>query len=338
MSAPIWITEAEVVSLIDLGEAIQAVERGFEAEARGGALNLPKTHLELSAGGVHSLGGAVLADDVVGVKSWTHTPGGASPLLTLWRASDGSLLAVVEAFALGQYRTSAVAGAATHALSREDSTALAVLGTGKQALTQAAAVAAVRGLRSITVWGPDPERRAAFARSVENALAIETTAASSAVEAAHGADIITLVTRAKSPFLAADDVARGAHVNAVGAIALDRAEFDPKLLRRCDVVVSDSVEQARRFSRELADFYGDDDRAWESVRPVASVIGGGYERPADSDVTLLKAMGVGIADVSIGRFVYEQAIENKIGTELPTPDRSRPRLRSNLSRPGVGYV
>jgi alanine dehydrogenase len=335
---PIWLTEAEVVSLVDMGEAIQAVERGLAAEAAGSASNMIKTHLAIPGGSMHSLGGLNSADDILGVKSWAHTPGGAVPLLTLWRASDGAMLAVIEAFALGQYRTAAVQGAATHAMSRKDATRLAVLGSGHQAITQVAAVSAVRALTSVVVWSPNAEHRERFARSVSDALGIDARAVGSVDEACDGADIITLITRATTPFLGVQAVGRGTHVNALGAITPERAEFDPKLLARCGLVVADSVEQARELSREFGEFYGDDDVAWATVQSLASVASGRGEPRVEPDVTLFKAMGVGLADVSIGQFVYEQALENRLGSPIATPARSRPRLRSNLVRLGAGYV
>jgi len=338
MSSPIWITEAEVVSLIDMGEAIQASEHAFQAEAAGDATNLLKTHLTLPGGSVHSIGGVLSGDDVVGVKSWTHTPGGATPILTLWNGTDGSLLAVIEAFALGQYRTAGVAGAATHALARADATHLAVLGTGHQALTQAGAIAAVRQINAITVWSPNLERRAAFAQSVTDALGVSTAAADSVEDACADADIVTMVTRAKAPFLSADAVSPGTHLNALGAITPERAEFEAKLLGRCDVVAVDSVEQTRKLSQEFNEFYGDSDEEWAAVKRLADFAGDEVRRPAGADVTLFKAMGVGIADVSIGLFVYQQARENRIGAALSAPSPSRPRLRSNLQRAAAGYV
>jgi alanine dehydrogenase len=43
--APIWITEAEVVALLSLHEAITALEPSLECEARGEAHNMVKTHV-----------------------------------------------------------------------------------------------------------------------------------------------------------------------------------------------------------------------------------------------------------------------------------------------------
>ena len=58
-------------------------------------------------------------------------------------------------------------------------------------------------------------------------------------------------------------VARGAHINAVGAVVPERAEFEPSMLARCAVVAADTVPGVRSLSREFIEFYGNDDRRLE---------------------------------------------------------------------------
>ncbi len=47
---------------------------------------------------------------IVGTKTWAHTAGGATPLVTLWNSETGQLEAIIEAFALGQMRTGGISG------------------------------------------------------------------------------------------------------------------------------------------------------------------------------------------------------------------------------------
>ncbi|MGH7790379.1 MAG: ornithine cyclodeaminase family protein, partial [Candidatus Binatia bacterium] len=112
--APLWISEAEVVALLDLRGAIDAVERGLVAEAQGAARSMLKTHVAWGDGDtLHAIGAVWPQAGAAGSKTWAHTPGGATPLLILFDARGGGLLAVIEAFALGQLRTAAVSGVAT---------------------------------------------------------------------------------------------------------------------------------------------------------------------------------------------------------------------------------
>ena len=159
----LWITEAEVAALVDMGDAIAALERGLSAEARGGAVNMAKTHTTFGHGDtLHAIGATMLAEGVVGTKTWAHTEGGANPLLILFDAANGQLVAVIEAFALGQLRTAAISGLATRWLAAPDAAEMALVGAGKQALAQVAAVAAVRKLRARARGQPQSRKRGRF--------------------------------------------------------------------------------------------------------------------------------------------------------------------------------
>jgi ornithine cyclodeaminase len=121
-------------------------------------------------------------------------------------------------------------------------------------------------------------------------------------------------------------VARGAHINAVGAVVPERAEFEPSMLGRCAVVAADTVPGVRNLSREFIEFYGDDDHAWSDVLPLSRVIATGKGRPADADLTLFKAMGMGISDLSMGVEVLGRARANGVGRPLAPTLRAKTRL------------
>jgi ornithine cyclodeaminase len=335
--APLWIREGEVVELLDLADAIRALERALVLQARGYASNLDKTVLGFGRGDtLHALGAVLASEGLCGTKTWAHTEGGATPLLVLFDAKDGALVAVIEAFALGQLRTAAVSGVATEALAPRDARELALLGCGKQALPQVAAVAAVRELRRVRAWSPSPERRAAFAGRASEELGLEVVAAPSAAAATEGAPIVTTVTRAKEPFLGSAMLAPGAHVNAIGAIALERAELLHDVFPRVRAAVADAPAQVRAFSREFRLWLGEADAAWRRVAPLASVVAGIVAESEQGDLTLFKAMGMGISDVALGTEVLRRARAAGQGRAIERPERVAPRLGAKRERTGGG--
>src|ERR1019366_6975708 len=94
----IWISEAEVVATMDMRGAINALEVGLLAEARGDGKNLLKTHVEWSDGGtLHAIGAVFPKAGFAGTKTWCHTKGGATPLLVLFDSATGGLKAIIEA-------------------------------------------------------------------------------------------------------------------------------------------------------------------------------------------------------------------------------------------------
>src|SRR5258708_9900869 len=331
MTAPLWISEAEAASLMDMGGAIAALEKGLALEASGGAANMVKTHAVWDGHNtLHAIGATVPAAGIVGTKTWAHTEGGAAPLLLLFDSHDGSLKAIIEAFALGQLRTGGISGVATRCLAAPGADDMALIGTGKQAITQLAAVAAVRKLRRIRIFGRDAGRRAAFVERVRRTLDLPAEEAASIEAAVAGASIITLVTRATTAFLTSAIVARGAHINAVGAITPERAEFAPDLLGRCAIIAADSVPQVKSLSREVLDYCGTDAAAWSRIGPLSAIVAAGAGRPAGPDLTLFKAMGMGISDLALGIEIYRAAVAGALGKALPAPAKATPRLKANL--------
>ncbi|MGH9969561.1 MAG: ornithine cyclodeaminase family protein [Pyrinomonadaceae bacterium] len=326
--SPLWISEAEVTSLMNIGDAIQALERGLLAEANGDARNMVKTHVGWGDGAtLHAIGAVFPKAGFAGTKTWAHTKAGASPLLVLFDSESGALRAIIEAFALGQMRTASASGLATQWLAVAGAEDFAIIGTGKQAITQVAAVLAVRPIRKIRVFGLNEERRREFAKRVESEFNVETIACNSAADTVVGAQVITLVTRATEPVITAAMIAQGSHINAVGAILPNRAEVSQDLMRRCSEIIVDSVLQAQHLSRELIEFLGDpDEEGWKKVKSLACLLSQRESRRPTDDVTLLKSLGMGISDLSLGIELYGSALANGIGREFPQPKTAPLRL------------
>ena len=328
MSQPLWISEADVVAMMHLGEAIDALEAGLRLEAAGAALNMVKTQAVWGDGHtLHAIGAAVAGAGFIGTKSWGHTAGGATPLLILWDSDTGDLKAIIEAFALGQMRTGAMTGVATRWLAAEDADELAMIGSGKQALTQVAAIALVRPLTRVRVHSPTAAHRAEFVHRLEQEFAFEVVNAESVEEAVAGAAIVTCVTRARQAFLQSDMLAEGAHINAVGAISAEREEVAEDIFPRCGLVTGDSIPGIQKASREFIGYYDNGPGDWADVTSISAVIASAAARPAAADLTLFKAMGMGISDLSLGMKIYARAIESGTGRVLPHPERATVRLK-----------
>jgi len=329
--SPLWITESEVVSMMDMGDAIDALEKGLLAEANGEAQNMVKTHSTWGNGStLHAIGATFPKAGFVGTKTWAHTEGGATPLLILFDSDTGALRAIIEAFALGQMRTGSASGVATRWLAAERADDFAIIGTGKQAITQVAAVLAVRPVKRVRVFGRNEERRSQFAVRVEKEFEVEVVSARSAAEAVKDAPIITIVTRATEPVVSADMIVRGTHINAVGAILPSRAEVASNVLARCSKIVVDSVPQAQKLSRELVDFFGSPDREdWKRERPLSALVATRQPRDPNDDITLFKSLGMGISDLALGSELYQKALEAGLGREFAHPKRATPRLHTS---------
>jgi alanine dehydrogenase len=310
----LWITEQDVVDVIDLVQASAAVRAALALEQQGRAQTMTKTSVVWGEGHtLHAIGAEAEGAGLVGTKTWAHTAGGATPLLVLWDSASGELRAVIEAFALGQLRTAAVSSVATDLLAKPDANVLAIIGSGKQALAQTAAVAAVRALDEIRVYSPTPAHRDAFAARVEQVGAAPLVRACASVDdAVDQAAIVTTVTRATDPFLKASMLGESTHVNALGAISPERRELSDDVAAVASLVVADNADDARRLSREL-------DGA-EHILSLSAITG---TKPG---ITLFKSMGIGLADVAVGSEVLARAERTSRGRPIPQPTKATPHL------------
>ena len=168
-------------------------------------------------------------------------------------------------------------------------------------------------------------RRDAVAAAVRKTFpGVETLAAASMAEALDGAGIVTLCTNATEPFYTAAMAQPGTHINAIGAIVPARAEFTGDVFPRCSAIAVDTVEGVRELSREFIDHFSaasGNDAGWARVQPISQVIREGRRRAPGADLTLFKAMGMGIADLAVAIEVLRVAEARGLGTRLPERQR-----------------
>lgn len=322
-----YLTERDVVSALNIHRAIDALHDMLIAQARQAARNLPKTLATWGDGSsMHALGSVQTAGagGYAGFKTWVHTKAGGGSLFSLFDADTGALRAMIEARALGMLRTAAISGVATRALAPADASHAALIGTGPQAVTQLAALAAVRPLRRVRVYSPTPEKRRAFVASVAGKYAFDIEESPTLEHALAGAEIVTLITRAAEPFVNAALLADCRHLNAVGAILPAKAEFAQDVFTLADRVVVDDLENARKGSRELRERYGADAAAWPEVSVLGALLAENQRRPDSARLTLFKGMGMGLSDLAMARVAYEHACQHGLGVSLP------PQTRENL--------
>lgn len=310
------LREADVRALVDINDAIKAVDSAFRESAAGQARNQPRRRVSGRGTTLAIMSASLPSRNLVGYKAYTAGPAGARFWVNLFDATDGRLLAMIEADWLGALRTGAVSGLATGALARSDATVLAVFGAGHQAPPQVLAVAAVRPLREVRIVNRDPGRRAALASDLRLRLPQVQVSETSAQEAVAGADIITTITSAGSPLFPGNWIQAGQHLNAAGSNLSNRRELEARAVARADLLVVDDVEAARLEAGDLLLAEQDGALGWARVHSLAEVLAGSVGRSQASDVTIFKSVGLALEDVALGSVVLERARERGLGQAI----------------------
>lgn len=321
------IREADVATLLTMDEVLAAVEEGFRVLGEGQATNQSRRRSITPSGTLHVMHAAVPSMGVMGVKAYATTPRGSRFLGILYRLEDGEAVAIVEAGRLGQIRTGAASGVATKYLARPESGALGVIGTGWQALSQVQAIARVRPIALVKVYSRSQERREAFARDMVTDLAAEVVPVESAQEAAAGMDIVVTATSAREPVLSGAWLRPGMHVNAIGSNAASRQEIDAEAVRRSEMIVVDSLEQARIECGDLLVPDRAGEPVWDRVTELAPIVAGNAPgRTQPNQITLFESQGIAVEDVVTMELLYRRALAAGAGQEI-TLSRDASRIR-----------
>jgi len=312
------LTEQDVARLLPMDLALEAVEEAFRWQGQGKVVNRPRVRLKVPGGLLHVMPAAAPEARVMGLKAYATSRGGARFVVLLFSAESGELLAVMEADRLGQMRTGAASGVATRYLARPDAETVGIYGTGWQARSQLEAVSAVRKIREVRAYGRDPERRQAFAREMAGRLGVPVIPVERPEEAARGASILVTITNSRTPVLQGAWLEPGAHVNAAGSNALERAELDVEAVRRAALIVVDSLEQARLECGDLVAPIEQGATRWEAIRELGEVVAGNHPgRPGPEAITLFESQGVAMEDVAVAVRVWERARAEGVGQALP---------------------
>src|SRR6266571_3411864 len=183
------LTETDVKGLLQMEDALRAVEEGFRAVGRGEATNRPRQRVGTRETAINVMLASWPARGYAGFKDYTASRAGIRFWVHLFDMTTGELVAVIQADRLGQQRTGAASGVAAKYLARSDASTVGIVGTGWQAESQLEAVCAVRSVRRIQCYGRDKAHRDAFATKMSSVLGVGVHAAGSAEEAIRDADV-----------------------------------------------------------------------------------------------------------------------------------------------------
>ena len=312
--AAIFLDEAEVGELLDMESCIAALDEAFREKGLGEAAVQPRRRLPFQGRRFHMMSATLPRLGYVGFKAYGAARGQD---VALYKAGEG-LVAFIRSGRLGQVRTGAASGVATRYMARADASRVGCFGTGHQAETQLTAVAAVRKLESVHIFGRDAERRKAFAERMSGLLDLEVRPVDSVAEAVKGRDIVITITNASEPVFDGALLEPGTHINAAGGNVRTARELDQTAVTRSGTIATDDVEGAKIECGDLSWPIEAGLMSWDRVYELGYVVAGLMPgRRSDDEITLFESQGVALEDVAAARVVYERARERGLGTALP---------------------
>jgi ornithine cyclodeaminase/alanine dehydrogenase-like protein (mu-crystallin family) len=293
----------DVLDAVPPGVAVDAVRDGFVAYARGEWSMPPKVYVPAYPAGDFRAMPALGAGHALlkWVTSYPRNPARGLPTVTgvvlLSDASDGRLVAMLDAGAVTALRTGAAAVLAAETLGRPGTAS--VIGAGVNG--RAAAQTFVARGQEVMLWDVDPGRAAAVAEELGARVA-------GSREEALAAERVVTVTPGTEVLFPEGSLRPGQHVSLMGADGPGKAEIAIGELARGRVFADDWEQASHGGELAAAVEAGRLDRA--DVTMLGDVLAGTAEgRRSDEDVTLFDSTGLAIQDLAIALAALERVAE-----------------------------
>jgi ornithine cyclodeaminase/alanine dehydrogenase-like protein (mu-crystallin family) len=328
--------------LLGFPDAIEAIEQSFRAWGEDQKLNLPRQivndRIRLA---VHQATTPYFAS--AGLMAHTRERERESGATIHATSLVFDLeTAALEAIVLGQVlcgppvagaadlRTAATSAVAMKHLARKDARSVGILGSGRQARSHLAALAAVRSIDSGKVFSPLREHREAYAREMAAALGIEMIPVTKPEAAVDAVDIVLVMTNTNEPVLFGEWLRPGQNVVSVMGgntprdsngrpLRASRRDLDEHVLVRSDVIVVNSRAQAEHdLQADILLPIQSGRITWERVHELGELLAGSIPGRTDANqITLYKNNGgQGVADVAIASLAARRARQAGRGIEI----------------------
>jgi alanine dehydrogenase len=326
----LYLSEEDVKQVLDMKSAIEIVEYAFK-EMGLGRVEMPMRvylHFEKYNGVLITMPAYIEDLNTAGVKVVTVHPNNPTRYhlptvmarIILNSPEDGRPIAILDGTYITAMRTGAAGAVGIKYLSRKDSETATIIGLGVQGRSQLLGLLQVRDIKRVKVFDILPEACKAFAREMSKETGISIEPMSTIDEAVKGTDIIITCTPSTKPIIKGDMIREGMHISAIGADTKAKRELETDVLikvRDRGKIVVDCMDQAMivgDFAVPLQEGFIKKEDIYAEMGEI--VAGKKMGRTDKNEITLFKATGLAIEDISTAYKVYQMAKEKKVGREI----------------------
>lgn len=323
MQKTLLLKQSDIKNFIKMKEVIDVVETAFKAFALRDVQMPAKEYLFFSDGDLRIMPCYVQSKEEAGVKCVSVHP--QNPLkqklpavmaiIELIDPQTGYPLAVMDGTLITDMRTGAAAGVATKYLAKSDSKVLGIIGAGKQARTQLMALNEVMDIQKARVFCRTCSTRTKFAETASKTYNLDVEAVETPEIAVKNADVVVTTTPSRKPFIKADWISPGTHINAMGADAPTKQELEPELLLKSKIII-DSWAQASHSGEINTPVARKILKRKDIHAKLGDVIVGNATGREGDEITIFDSTGLAVQDVVTAGMIYRQARKKGFGTEF----------------------
>lgn len=203
----------------------------------------------------------------------------------------------------------AVSALAASYLARKNAKRLPIVGAARVASLLCEAYLAVRDISTVRVWNPTTSEAQALAAKPKS-LGVDAQVAGSLESEVRAADIVTCATLSTAPLVHGAWLRPGTHVDLIGGFTPGMRESDDAVFANATMAV-DSMDALV----EAGDLISPIERGVlvpGTIRTLRAICDGTPPgRISDNEITVFKAVGTALSDLTAAALVYRAAVREE---------------------------
>ena len=318
---PLFVNKERIAALLPMEECIEVMEKMFRSLAAGECLQPLRNIMRLPDGNgvLGMMPGHAAKLGVMGIKVITvfhaNSDSGLPShkgIVMLFDAKHGQPLMLFDALEITAIRTAATSAVATKLLSRENSSTLAIIGSGEQAKRHIEAMLLVRNIKHINLWSRNENNAKHLVNELSGEYNIPIHIKQNVQQAVEHADIICTVTSSKEPIVMGEWISAGTHINAVGSSTAAARELDTAAIVKSKLF----ADRYESLFNEAGDFLIPKNEGAVNNEHVKAEIGevlSGIKKGRDNEeeITVFKSLGIAAEDIFSAYHIYQKIDSNK---------------------------
>ncbi|ASN04418.1 ornithine cyclodeaminase family protein [Virgibacillus necropolis] len=316
----LYLNKDDILTAVTMKDVIDAVDTAYEVY-QSKQFQMP-TRLQVKDDDHTLLLMPCMTNDAIGTKLVTSFPHNKNHpvlhgLVILNSQENGEIMALIDGSFITGFRTGAIGGSAIRHLAKEDTSKIAIIGTGVQGLYQAVAACTERSITDIYLYNRTPEKVPSFIDSLQQWIGhtIQIHAMDSVEEAITHAEVIITATTSKDPVLPDNPELLAAKlIIGIGSFQPTMREFPKVLYQLADHIFIDT-EDALAESGDIATPLENNWIRRETIQTMASFLTSKQQIQGGKTV-VFKSTGMALFDVVVTNLIYQRAMEKGVGQNL----------------------
>ena len=319
------LSRSDMIGLLTPAEYVDCVEHAFRMHGLGRVYMEPKGHIVLDRyRGEWEVMPSYIEEPEAAACKWVsirednakYDLPAVFSILVYTHPETGFPLAICDGSYHTLMRTGASAAVSAKWLAREDSSVLAIIGTGSVAQGTLATCDAVFEWREVRVWSRTQASVDRFLQSEQPKFPHLTIEGSIDLEqAVRGADVVVTGTHARGWIVDDAWIEPGTHIAALGADLEGEQELHPAILQRARIFVDDIRQCVPDGEINVAlreGLIAEGDVAGEIGKVICGELEG---RQSAGQITVFDSTGIALQDSATVPLEYERAVAAGVGVE-----------------------